>query len=107
MKTLLDMLDLTISENYDTKIDAVNDLKDIIEELKSHTPEEVKHSLQSWSKNKLKDLQQDLIENGRCPDCGEELENEVETETGYLDGRPAYQVSEVVGRYCPECGWEE
>lgn len=50
MKTLLDMLDLTISENYDNKIDAVNDLKDIIEELKSHTPEEVKHSLQSWSK---------------------------------------------------------
>ena len=34
-------------------------------------------------------------------------EEEVETETGYLDGRPAYQVSEVVGRYCPECGWEE
>lgn len=62
MKTLLDMLDLTVSENYDNKIDAVNDLKDIIEELKSHTPEEVKHSLQSWSKNKLKDLQQDLIE---------------------------------------------
>lgn len=107
MKTLLDMLDLTISENYDNKIDAVNDLKDIIEELKSDTPEEVKHSLQSWSKNKLQNLQQDLIENGRCPDCGEELENEVETETGYLDGRPAYQVNEVVGRYCPECGWEE
>ena len=34
MKTLLDMLDLTISENYDNKIDAVNDLKDIIDELK-------------------------------------------------------------------------
>lgn len=107
MKTLLDMLDLTISENYDNKIDAVNDLKDIIEGLKSHTPEEVKHSLQDWSKNKLKDLQQDLVESGRCPDCGEELENEVETDIGYLDGRPAYQVNEVVGRYCPECGWEE
>ena len=37
----------------------------------------------------------------------EELENKVETDIGYLDGRPAYQVNEVVGRYCPECGWEE
>ena len=32
MKTLLDMLDLAISENYDDRIDAANDLKDIIEE---------------------------------------------------------------------------
>lgn len=107
MKTLLDMLDLTISENYDNKIDAVNDLKDIIEELKSHTPEEVKHSLQDWSKNKLQNLQQDLIENGRCPDCGEELDAFVDTHIGCIDGRPAYEVSEVRGRYCSECGWEE
>lgn len=107
MKTLFDMLDLTISENYDNKIDAVNDLKDIIEELKSNTPKDVKHSLQSWSKNKLHKLQQDLIDNARCPDCGEELEANVVTDIGYIDGRPAYEVSEVVGRYCPECGWEE
>lgn len=107
MKTLLDILELVISENYDDKIDAVNDIKDIIEELKSDTPKEVKHSLQSWSKNKLKDLQQGLIENGRCPDCGEEIDAFVDTHVGYIDGRPAYEVSEVRGHYCPECGWEE
>ena len=107
MKTLLDMLDLSISENYDDGIDAVNDLKDIIEELKDHKAEDVWNTLQGWAVDKLKDVQQDLIEDGRCPECGEELEEEVETETGYIDGKPAYQVSEVVGRYCSECGWEE
>ena len=107
MKTLLDMLDLAISENYDDRIDAANDLKDIIEELKDHKAEDLWYTLQGWAFDKLKDVQQDLIDDGRCPDCGEELENKVETDIGYLDGRPAYQVNEVVGRYCPECGWEE
>ena len=41
MKTLLDMLDLSISENYDDRIDAVDDIRDIIDELKSHTAEDV------------------------------------------------------------------
>ena len=107
MKTLLDMLDLSISENYDDRIDAVDDIRDVIDELKSHTAEDVLYTLQGFFGDKLRDLQQDLIEDGRCPECGEELENEVETETGYIDGKPAYQVSEVVGRYCSECGWEE
>ena len=52
-------------------------------------------------------LREELIEDGRCPDCGEELDAFVDTHVGYIDGRPAYEVSEVRGYYCPECGWEE
>ena len=70
MKTLLDMLDLSISENYDDRIDAVDDIRDIIDELKSHTAEDVLYTLQGFFGDKLKDVQQDLIKDGRCPECG-------------------------------------
>lgn len=107
MKFVLDSLDFTISEDYNDKFEALEDLEDFSDDLERHTPEEIFQILKKWVKKTRRTLREELIEDGRCPDCGEELENEVETETGYLDGRPAYQVSEVVGRYCPECGWEE
>jgi hypothetical protein len=107
MKFVLDSLDFTISEDYNDKFEALEDLEDFSDDLERHTPEEIFQILKKWVKKTRRTLRDELIEDGRCPDCGEELENEVETETGYLDGRPAYQVSEVVGRYCPECGWEE
>lgn len=107
MKFVLDSLDLTISEDYNDKFEALEDLEDFLDDLERHTPEEIFQILKKWVKKTRRTLREELIEDGRCPDCGEELEEEVETETGYLDGRPAYQVSEVVGRYCPECGWEE
>jgi hypothetical protein len=107
MKFVLDSLDFTISEDYNDKFEALEDLEDFSDDLERHTPEEIFQILKKWVKKTRRTLREELIEDGRCPDCGEELEEEVETETGYLDGRPAYQVSEVVGRYCPECGWEE
>lgn len=107
MKFVLDSLDFTISEDYNDKFEALEDLEDFSDDLERHTPEEIFQILKKWVKKTRRTLREELVEDGRCPDCGEELENEVETETGYLDGRPAYQVSEVVGRYCPECGWEE
>lgn len=107
MKFVLDSLDFTISEDYNDKFEALEDLEDFSDDLEKHTPEEIFQILKKWVKKTRRTLREELIEDGRCPDCGEELEEEVETETGYLDGRPAYQVSEVVGRYCPECGWEE
>ena len=107
MELLLNSLDLTISEDYNDKFEALEDLEDFSDDLERHTPEEIFQILKKWVKKTRRTLREELIEDGRCPDCGEELEEEVETETGYIDGRPAYQVSEVVGRYCPECGWEE
>lgn len=107
MKFVLDSLDFTISEDYNDKFEALEDLEDFSDDLERHTPEEIFQILKKWVKKTRRTLREGLIEDGRCPDCGEELENEVETDIGYLDGRPAYQVSEVVGRYCPECGWEE
>lgn len=107
MKFVLDSLDFTISEDYNDKFEALEDLEDFSDDLERHTPEEIFQILKKWVKKTRRTLRDELIEDGRCPDCGEELENEVETDIGYLDGRPAYQVSEVVGRYCPECGWEE
>lgn len=107
MKFVLGSLDFTISEDYNDKFEALEDLEDFSDDLERHTPEEIFQILKKWVKKTRRTLREELVEDGRCPDCGEELENEVETETGYLDGRPAYQVSEVVGRYCPECGWEE
>lgn len=107
MKFVLDSLDFTISEDYNDKFEALEDLEDFSDDLERHTPEEIFQILKKWVKKTRRTLREELVEDGRCPDCGEELEEEVETETGYLDGRPAYQVSEVVGRYCPECGWEE
>ena len=107
MELLLTSLDLTISEDYNDKFEALEDLEDFSDDLERHTPEEIFQILKKWVKKTRRTLREELIEDGRCPDCGEELEEEVETETGYLDGRPAYQVSEVVGRYCSECGWEE
>lgn len=107
MKFVLDSLDFTISEDYNDKFEALEDLEDFSDDLERHTPEEIFQILKKWVKKTRRTLREELIEDGRCPDCGEELENEVETDIGYLDGRPAYQVSEVVGRYCPECGWEE
>lgn len=107
MKFVLDSLDFTISEDYNDKFEALEDLEDFSDDLERHTPEEIFQILKKWVKKTRRTLREELIEDGRCPDCGEELENEVETETGYLDGRPAYQVNEVIGRYCPECGWEE
>lgn len=107
MKFVLDSLDLTISEDYNDKFEALEDLEDFSDDLERHTPEEIFQILKKWVKKTRRTLREELIEDGRCPDCGEELEEEVETDIGYLDGRPAYQVSEVVGRYCPECGWEE
>jgi hypothetical protein len=107
MKFVLDSLDFTISEDYNDKFEALEDLEDFSDDLERHTPEEIFQILKKWVKKTRRTLREELIEDGRCPDCGEELEEEVETDIGYLDGRPAYQVSEVVGRYCPECGWEE
>lgn len=107
MKFVLDSLDFTISEDYNDKFEALEDLEDFSDDLERHTPEEIFQILKKWVKKTRRTLREELVEDGRCPDCGEELENEVETDIGYLDGRPAYQVSEVVGRYCPECGWEE
>lgn len=107
MKFVLDSLDFTISEDYNDKFEALTDLEDFSDDLERHTPEEIFQILKKWVKKTRRTLREELIEDGRCPDCGEELEEEVETDIGYLDGRPAYQVSEVVGRYCPECGWEE
>ncbi len=107
MKFVLDSLDFTISEDYNDKFEALEDLEDFSDDLERHTPEEIFQILKKWAKKTRRTLREELIEDGRCPDCGEELEEEVETDIGYLDGRPAYQVSEVVGRYCPECGWEE
>lgn len=107
MELLLTSLDLTISEDYNDKFEALEDLEDFSDDLERHTPEEIFQILKKWVKKTRRTLREELIEDGRCPDCGEELEEEVETDIGYLDGRPAYQVSEVVGRYCPECGWEE
>lgn len=107
MEFVLDSLDFTISEDYNDKFEALEDLEDFSDDLERHTPEEIFQILKKWVKKTRRTLREELIEDGRCPDCGEELEEEVETETGYIDGRPAYQVSEVVGRYCPECGWEE
>ncbi len=107
MKFVLDSLDFTISEDYNDKFEALEDLEDFSDDLERHTPEEIFQILKKWVKKTRRTLREELVEDGRCPDCGEELEEEVETDIGYLDGRPAYQVSEVVGRYCPECGWEE
>lgn len=107
MKFVLDSLDFTISEDYNDKFEALTDLEDFADDLERHTPEEIFQILKKWVKKTRRTLREELIEDGRCPDCGEELEEEVETDIGYLDGRPAYKVSEVVGRYCPECGWEE
>ena len=107
MEFVLDSLDFTISEDYNDKFEALEDLEDFSDDLERHTPEEIFQILKKWVKKTRRTLREELVEDGRCPDCGEELENEVETDIGYLDGRPAYQVSEVVGRYCPECGWEE
>ena len=107
MKFVLDSLDFTISEDYNDKFEALEDLEDFSDDLERHTPEEIFQILKKWVKKTRRTLREELVEDGRCPDCGEELEEEVETETGYLDGRPAYQVNEVIGRYCPECGWEE
>jgi hypothetical protein len=107
MKFVLDSLDFTISEDYNDKFEALEDLEDFSDDLERHTPEEIFQILKKWVKKTRRTLREELIEDGHCPDCGEELEEEVETDIGYLDGRPAYQVSEVVGRYCPECGWEE
>lgn len=107
MKFVLDSLDFTISEDYNDKFEALEDLEDFSDDLERHTPEEIFQILKKWVKKTRRTLREELVEDGRCPDCGEELEEEVETDIGYLDGRPAYKVSEVVGRYCPECGWEE
>lgn len=107
MKFVLDSLDFTISEDYNDKFEALEDLEDFSDDLERHTPEEIFQIIKKWVKKTRRTLREELVEDGRCPDCGEELEEEVETDIGYLDGRPAYQVSEVVGRYCPECGWEE
>src|SRR5574344_871283 len=99
MKFVLDSLDFTISEDYNDKFEALEDLEDFSDDLERHTPEEIFQILKKWVKKTRRTLREELIEDGRCPDCGEELEEEVETDIGYLDGRPAYQVSEVVGRY--------
>ena len=82
-------------------------LEDFADDLKKHTPEEVFQFIKDWVKKTRRTLREELIEDGRCPDCGEELDAFVDTHVGYIDGRPAYEVSEVRGHYCPECGWEE
>lgn len=106
MEFLLNSLDITISEDYDNKIEALDDLDTFADDLKKHTPEEVVHILKDWIKRTRRSLREELVESGRCPFCGEELEANVATDIGYIDGRPAYEVSEITGYYCPECGWE-
>ncbi len=107
MELLLTSLDLTISEDYDDKFEALTALEDFADDLKKHTPEEVFQFIKDWVKKTRRTLREELIEDGRCPDCGEELDAFVDTHVGYIDGRPAYEVSEVRGYYCPECGLEE
>lgn len=107
MELLLTSLDLTISEDYDDKFEALTALEDFADDLKKHTSEEVFQFIKDWVKKTRRTLREELIEDGRCPDCGEELDAFVDTHIGYIDGRPAYEVSEVRGHYCPECGWEE
>ena len=107
MELLLTSLDLTISEDYDDKFEALTALEDFADDLKKHTPEEVFQFIKDWVKKTRRTLREELIEDGRCPDCGEELDACVDTHIGYIDGRPAYEVSEVRGHYCPERGWEE
>lgn len=107
MELLLTSLDLTISEDYDDKFEALTALEDFADDLKNHTSEEVFQFIKDWVKKTRRTLREELIEDGRCPDCGEELDAFVDTHIGYIDGRPAYEVSEVRGHYCPECGWEE
>lgn len=107
MELLLTSLDLTISEDYDDQFEALTALEDFSDDLKKHPPEEVFQFIKDWVKKTRRTLREGLIEDGRCPDCGEELDAFVDTHVGYIDGRPAYEVSEVRGYYCPECGWEE
>lgn len=107
MELLLTSLDLTISEDYDDQFEALTALEDFSDDLKKHTPEEVFQFIKDWVKKTRRTLREALIEDGRCPDCGEELDAFVDTHVGYIDGRLAYEVSEVRGHYCPECGWEE
>lgn len=107
MEFLLDSLDITISEDYDSKFEALEDLETFADDLKKSTPEELFQILKDWVKTTRRTLREKLVEDGRCPDCGEELDAFVDTDIGYIDGRPAYEVSELRGYYCPECGWEE
>ena len=72
MKFVLDSLDFTISEDYNDKFEALEDLEDFSDDLERHTPEEIFQILKKWVKKTRRTLREGLIEDGRCPDCGEE-----------------------------------
>ena len=94
----------TIVENSNNKIELQEDLNALIKAIKDN-PEE----LVGYIKNIIDITREELVEDGKCPDCGAALEFErdksMDTYVPYGDTSVIYEEGGIMK--CPDCGFEK
>ena len=92
-----------IVENSNDKIELQEDLNALIKAIKEQ-PEE----LVGYIKNIIDITREELVDDGKCPDCGTELEFErnkaLDTYVPYGEGSVLYEEGGIMK--CPDCGFE-
>lgn len=93
-----------IVENSDDKNDLQDDLTTLIKAIKEQ-PEE----LVGYINNIIDITREELVEDGKCPDCGADLEFErdksMDTYVPYGDTSVIYEEGGIMK--CPDCGFED
>ena len=93
-----------IVENSDDKIELQEDLNALKTAIKEQ-PEE----LVGYIKSRINIIREELVEDGKCPDCGADLEFErdksLDTYVPYGEGSVLYE--EGGSMKCPDCGFEK
>jgi transcription initiation factor IIE alpha subunit len=93
-----------IVENGDDKIELQDDLTALIEAIKDN-PEE----LVGYIKNTIDIVREELVEDGKCPDCGTDLEfvrdKSMDTYVPYRDTSVIFKEGGIMK--CPDCGFNE
>lgn len=93
-----------IVENSDDKNDLQDDLTTLIKAIKEQ-PEE----LVGYINNIIDITREELVEDGKCPDCGADLEFErdksMDTYVPYGDTSVIYEEGGIMK--CPDCGFEK
>lgn len=93
-----------IVENSDDKIELQDDLTALIKAIKEQ-PEE----LIGYINNIIDITREELVDDGKCPDCGADLEfvrdKSMDTYVPYGDTRVIYEEGGIMK--CPDCGFEK
>ena len=93
-----------IVENSDDKIELQDDLTALIKAIKEQ-PEE----LVGYINNLIDITREELVDDGKCPDCGADLEFErvksMDTYVPYGETSVLYEEGGIMK--CPDCGFEK